>query len=247
MKKIMFTTFTIIVLSLGVGAQQSTTVINQQKQKTMEANKNTSAVNHQFKPLPYAYDALEPYIDKLTMEIHYSRHHKAYFDNFIKAISGTPLEKMSMNELFDNMSTLPAAVRNNGGGYYNHELFWENMASGGVAMTEKFETMLKQQFGSVEKLKEEFVNAGLTRFGSGWAWLNVNEKGGLFISSTPNQDNPLMDVAEKRGIPILGMDVWEHAYYLKYQNKRADYITAFWNVINWKKVEERYFIAVTKE
>lgn len=242
----MFTTFTIIVLSLGVGAQQSTTVINQQKQKTMETNKNTSAVNHQFKPLPYAYDALEPYIDKLTMEIHYSRHHKAYFDNFIKAISGMPLEKMSMNELFDNISTLPAAVRNNGGGYYNHELFWENMAPNAEKMSEKFESILLKQFVSIEKFKEDFSNAGMTRFGSGWAWLSVNAQGELFISSTPNQDNPLMDVAEKRGIPILAMDVWEHAYYLKYQNKRADYINAFWNVINWNVVEERYEEAMVK-
>ncbi|HNZ43458.1 MAG TPA: superoxide dismutase [Bacteroidales bacterium] len=246
MKKTLFAAFTMTIFSLGLGAQEITTIINQQKQKTMETNKNNSAVNHQFKPLPYAYDALEPYIDKMTMEIHYSRHHKAYFDNFIKAINGTPLEKMSMNELFENMSTLPAAVRNNGGGYYNHELFWENMAPGGVGMTERFEKMLKQQFGSVEKLKEEFANAGLTRFGSGWAWLNVDEKGNLFISSTPNQDNPLMDVAEKRGTPVLAMDVWEHAYYLKYQNKRVDYINAFWNIINWKVVEERYDEAVVK-
>ncbi len=246
MIKTILTISALAFFSLGVSAQPTNKFINQEKLKTMEANKNNTPVNHQFMPLPYAYDALEPHIDKLTMEIHYSRHHRVYYDNFIKAISGTPLENMTINELFEKMSTLPAAVRNNGGGYYNHELFWENMAPGGVPMSENFGKILTSKFGSLEKLKEEFAAAGMTRFGSGWAWLNVDVNGNLFISSTPNQDNPLMDIAEKRGTPLLAMDVWEHAYYLKYQNKRADYITAFWNVINWKVVEERYDEAIVK-
>ncbi len=212
----------------------------------METKENINATEFEFKSLPYSYDALEPFIDKMTMEIHYSRHHKAYFDNFVKAISGTPMEQMTLVEIFAGVSKFPAAVRNNGGGYFNHELYWENMAPNGVGMSEKFKTLLIMHFGSLETFKEDFINAGMTRFGSGWAWLCVDDKGGMFISSTPNQDNPLMDVAEKIGTPVLAMDVWEHAYYLKYQNKRADYISSFWNVINWKVVEERYHKAINK-
>jgi superoxide dismutase, Fe-Mn family len=220
---------------------QSTNFKNNKIMNTLE---NTPQSKFEFKPLPYAYDALEPYIDKLTMEIHYSRHHRAYYDNFLKAISGTPLEEKTLPEIFAEMSKYPAGVKNNGGGYYNHELFWDNMAANGTAMSTAFINLLTKKFGSVEKFKEEFSNAGMTRFGSGWAWLSVDANGELFISSTPNQDNPLMDVAEKRGTPLLAMDVWEHAYYLKYQNKRVDYISAFWNVINWKVVEERYNKAI---
>jgi superoxide dismutase, Fe-Mn family len=218
--------------------------INLKNNKTMNTQENTPQSKFVFKPLPYAYDALEPYIDKMTMEVHYSRHHKAYYDNFLKAISGTPLEEKTLPEIFAEISKYPAGVRNNGGGYYNHELYWDNMAPNGIAMSTGFMNLLTKKFGSVEKFKEDFGNAGMTRFGSGWAWLSVDSEGELFISSTPNQDNPLMDIAEKRGTPLLAMDVWEHAYYLKYQNKRVDYISAFWNVINWKIVEERYNIII---
>ncbi|HPV88373.1 MAG TPA: superoxide dismutase [Bacteroidales bacterium] len=194
-----------------------------------------------FQPLPYAYDALEPYIDAMTMEIHYSRHHRAYYNNFIKAVEGTEMTTMPIEDIFANISKYPAAVRNNGGGYYNHTLFWENMTpSGADKPSGKLAKAIDKTFGSLAEMKTAFAAAGATRFGSGWAWLSLDAGGNLFISSTPNQDNPLMDVVERRGIPLLGIDVWEHAYYLKYQNKRADYIDAFWNVINWKEVEERY-------
>lgn len=228
-----------LALATNAGLNAQTTAMNYKTLniKTME----NQPASFEFKPLPYAYDALEPYIDKLTMEIHYSRHHRAYYDNFMKAIAGTEMEKMSLTDIFRNMSKYPAVVRNNGGGYYNHTLYWENMTPGGSAMSEDFRQVLIKNFGSTDKLKEDFTAAALSRFGSGWAWLCVNGSDGkLFITSTPNQDNPLMDVAEKQGIPVLGIDVWEHAYYLKYQNKRADYIAAFWNVIDWKTVEARF-------
>lgn len=212
----------------------------------MNTQENTQNSKFVFKPLPYAYDALEPYIDKMTMEIHYSRHHKAYYDNFLKAITGTEMENMTLLQIFSQISKYPAAVRNNGGGYFNHELYWDIMIAGGVKMSDQFKSVIEKKFGSVEKLKEEFSNAGMTRFGSGWAWLSVGADGELFVSSTPNQDNPLMDLAEKKGTPILGMDVWEHAYYLKHQNKRADYINDFWNLINWKAVEENYLKTLKK-
>ena len=188
--------------------------------------------------LPYPHDALEPHIDARTMEIHHGKHHQAYVDNLNKAISGTPSENKSLEELVKMAGSISPAVRNNGGGHWNHSFFWEILGpkaggqpSGNVA------TAINGTFGSFDTLKEKFNSAGLTRFGSGWAWLIVKD-GKLEISSTPNQDNPLMDVAEVKGHPILGVDVWEHAYYLKYQNKRADYLNAFWNVVNWKKVEE---------
>ncbi len=194
----------------------------------------------EFPQLPYAYDALEPYIDKMTMEIHYSRHHKAYFDNFVAAIKGTAMEDMTIEQIFANISKFPAAVRNNGGGFYNHVIYWENMKLKGGEPSSKLLEAINKTFGSIDELKKQFSDAGKTRFGSGWAWLSVNEKGELFVSSTPNQDNPLMDVADKQGTPILGMDVWEHAYYLKYQNKRPDYVEAFWSIINWEVVSQRY-------
>jgi Fe-Mn family superoxide dismutase len=194
----------------------------------------------EFPELPYAYDALEPFIDKMTMEIHYSRHHKAYFDNFVAAIKGTEMESKTIEEIFANISKYPAAVRNNGGGFYNHVIYWENMKVNGGKPSAKLEAAIMKKFGSMDELKKQFSDAGKTRFGSGWAWLSVDEKGELFVSSTPNQDNPLMDVADKKGTPVLGMDVWEHAYYLKYQNKRPDYIEAFWSVINWDVVSKRY-------
>ena len=194
----------------------------------------------EFHNLPYAYDALEPFIDKMTMEIHHSKHHKAYYDNMTNAVKGTDMEGKTLEEVFANMSKYPAAVRNNGGGYYNHNLYWEVMKVNGGKPSAKLEAAIVKTFGSMDELKKQFTDAGKTRFGSGWAWLSVDKDGKLFVSSTPNQDNPLMDVAEKHGTPILGMDVWEHAYYLKYQNKRPDYTEAFWNVINWEAVSKKY-------
>jgi len=190
--------------------------------------------------LPYAYDALEPYIDTLTMQIHHDKHHQAYVDNLNKAIAGTPNENKSLEELVAVAGTISPAVRNNGGGHWNHSFFWESLAPhAGGTPTGKLADAINAAFGSFDAFKEKFAAAGMTRFGSGWAWLLVKD-GKLEISSTPNQDNPLMDVAEVKGKPILGVDVWEHAYYLKYQNKRADYLAAFWSVVNWAKVAERF-------
>ena len=191
--------------------------------------------------LPYATDALEPHIDKLTMEIHHGKHHQAYVDNLNKAIAGTDAENLSIDEIIKNISKYPAAVRNNGGGHFNHSLFWTVLGpnKGGQPSGELAEA-INATFGSFDELKKKLSEAGATRFGSGWSWLSVAADGKLQVSSTPNQDNPLMDIAEVKGIPIFGIDVWEHAYYLKYQNKRPDYLAAIWNVVNWDAVAERY-------
>lgn len=190
--------------------------------------------------LPYATDALEPHIDKTTMEIHHGKHHQAYVDNLNKAIAGTDAENKKIEEILSNVSSYSPAVRNNGGGHFNHSLFWTIMSpNGGGAPSGELASAIDSAFGSFDEFKKKFAEAGATRFGSGWAWLTVSN-GKLQVSSTPNQDNPLMDVAEVKGTPILGMDVWEHAYYLKYQNKRPDYIAAFWNVVNWDAVAERF-------
>ena len=190
--------------------------------------------------LPYAFDALEPHIDVLTMQIHHGKHHQAYVDNLNKAIAGTPNENKSLEELVKVAGTISPAVRNNGGGHWNHSFFWEILApNAGGKPSGKLAAAIDAAFGSFDEFKTKFSAAGATRFGSGWAWLIVKD-GKLEVSSTPNQDNPLMDVAEVKGTPILGVDVWEHAYYLKYQNKRPDYLAAIWNVINWKKVEEKF-------
>ncbi len=191
-------------------------------------------------PLPYAHEALEPHIDTLTMQIHHGKHHQAYVDNLNKAIAGTDNETKSIEELVKAAGSISPAVRNNGGGHWNHTFFWESLAANaGGAPGGKLADAINEAFGSFDVFKEKFANAGMTRFGSGWAWLIVKD-GKLEVSSTPNQDNPLMDVAEVKGTPVLGADVWEHAYYLKYQNKRADYLAAFWNVVNWTKVAERF-------
>lgn len=191
-------------------------------------------------PLPYAYEALEPHIDTETMKIHHDKHHQAYVDNLNKAIAGTDNENKSLDDLVKNAGSISPAVRNNGGGHWNHNFFWDSLAgNAGGAPSGKLADAINAAFGSFDAFKEKFNTAGTTRFGSGWAWLIVKD-GKLEVSSTPNQDNPLMDVAEVKGTPVLGADVWEHAYYLKYQNKRADYLAAFWNVVNWKKVEERF-------
>ena len=190
--------------------------------------------------LPYALDALEPYIDKATMEIHHGKHHNAYVTNLNKALEGSELTNKSIEELLANISKAPAAVRNNGGGHYNHSLFWTLLSTQGAkSPSGELAEAINKKFGSLDKFKEEFAAAATTRFGSGWAWL-ISNGGNLEITSTPNQDNPLMDIAEKKGTPILGLDVWEHAYYLKYQNKRPDYIAAFWNVVNWDVVQKLY-------
>lgn len=190
--------------------------------------------------LPYAHDALEPHIDKATMEIHHGKHHQAYVDNLNKALAGTEGENSSIEDIISNISKYPAAVRNNGGGHFNHSLFWTIMSeNGGGNPTGELGAAIDEAFGSFDEFKKKFAEAGATRFGSGWAWLIVAD-GKLQVTSSPNQDNPLMDVAEVKGTPILGMDVWEHAYYLKYQNKRPDYIAAFWNVVDWSAVAERY-------
>jgi Fe-Mn family superoxide dismutase len=187
--------------------------------------------------LPYAFDALEPHIDKLTMEIHHDRHHKAYVDNLNKALPGAT---KSLEELLATVSSQPVAVRNNGGGHWNHSFFWQLLAPAtGKQPSAALLAQIQKDFGSLDNLKAEFGKAATSRFGSGWAWLIVKD-GKLVISSTANQDNPLMDVAEVKGKPILALDVWEHAYYLKYQNKRADYINAFWNVVNWDFVSQAF-------
>ncbi|MES2388329.1 MAG: superoxide dismutase [Bacteroidota bacterium] len=190
--------------------------------------------------LPYAPDALEPNIDRATMEIHHGKHHNAYVTNLNNAVTGSTAEGKSLEELLKDISKYAPAIRNNGGGHYNHSLFWTLLSpSGGGAPTGKIADAINSTFGSYDAFKEEFTKAATTRFGSGWAWL-VADGSKLTISSTPNQDNPLMDVAEVKGTPVLGLDVWEHAYYLKYQNRRPDYIAAFWNLVNWDKVNELF-------
>ncbi|MDQ1086833.1 superoxide dismutase [Siphonobacter sp. SORGH_AS_1065] len=192
-------------------------------------------------PLPYAADALEPHFDAQTMTIHHDRHHQTYVTNLNNAVAGTELEGKTLEDLLKNVGQLPVAVRNNGGGHWNHTFFWNILSpSGGGAPKGDLAAAIDAKFGSFDAFKDEFKKAAAARFGSGWAWLIVGEDGELAISSTPNQDNPLMDVAEKKGKVILGLDVWEHAYYLKYQNKRPDYIDAFWNVVSWDVAETNY-------
>lgn len=191
--------------------------------------------------LDYAYDALEPHIDARTMEIHHTKHHQAYVTNLNNAIAGTDAEKMSIEEICKNISKYPVAVRNNGGGHYNHSMFWKWMAPGkGGQPTGALADAINSAFGSFDDFKTKFNAAATTRFGSGWAWLVKTDGGKLEVTSTPNQDNPLMDIAEVKGTPLLGLDVWEHAYYLHYQNRRPDYINAFWNVINWDAVASKF-------
>lgn len=192
-------------------------------------------------PLPYPSDSLEPNIDKQTMEIHHDKHHNAYVTNLNNAIVGTDMDSKSIEDLLKSVSQAPIAVRNNGGGHYNHTLFWNTLSgNGGGQPTGELAEAIDKKFGSFDAFKEEFTKAATTRFGSGWAWLLVNNEGELAVSSTPNQDNPLMDVAEVKGFPIIGLDVWEHAYYLKYQNKRPDYIAAYFSVVDWNAANARY-------
>ena len=194
-------------------------------------------------PLPYANNALEPHFDALTMEIHHDRHHQAYVTNLNAAVAGTELEGKSIEELLAGISKAPAPVRNNGGGHWNHSFFWKSLsASGGGEPVGELAKAIDAKFGSFQAFKEEFKKAAIGRFGSGWAWL-IAKDGAVAISSTPNQDNPLMDIAEAKGAPIIGLDVWEHAYYLKYQNKRPDYIDAYWNVVDWKAADALFVAA----
>ena len=191
--------------------------------------------------LPYAHGALEPHIDTLTMQIHHGKHHQGYVDNLNKAIAGTEHENKTLEQLVSQAGAIGAPVRNNGGGHWNHSFFWESLSpNAGGSPSGKLADAINEAFGSFDEFKTKFAAAGMTRFGSGWAWLGVDSNKKLCICSTPNQDNPLMDVAETKCTPLLGVDVWEHAYYLKYQNKRADYLAAIWNVVDWKKVAERF-------
>lgn len=207
------------------------------------ASESKEFSGHVFPELPYAYDALEPYIDAQTMELHYSKHHKGYFTKFMAAAEGTELVNTPMEKIFAEISKHSEGVRNNGGGYYNHALFWENMTPEQQGMPAELKAAIEKDFDSVEAFKNEFGKAAKTRFGSGWAWLLVDKDGSLKVSSTPNQDNPLMDIAEQKGTPLLALDVWEHAYYLHYQNRRADYVDNFWNIVNWSVVNNRLVAA----
>jgi Fe-Mn family superoxide dismutase len=194
-----------------------------------------------FPELPYGYDALEPHIDTMTMEIHYSRHHKAYFTKFMDAIENTDLKDKTLEEIFAGISSQAAGIRNNGGGFYNHNIFWRSMSpNGGGEPSGALGEAINKKWGSFDEFKTVFANAAATRFGSGFAWLIVTANGELEVTSTANQDNPLMETESVKGTPILALDVWEHAYYLKYQNKRPDYINAFWNVANWQWAGEEF-------
>lgn len=204
--------------------------------------RNTNMAKFELPALPYAYDALEPYIDKMTMEIHHTKHHNAYVTNLNKAVDGTELADKTIEELMANISKYPVAVRNNGGGHWNHSFFWKLMKGGVSNPSGELASAINSTFGSLDEMKKKFNEAALGRFGSGWAWL-VLSGGKLVISSTPNQDNPLMDLAEVKGSPILGLDVWEHAYYLKYQNRRNEYAENWWNVVNWDQALANYLAA----
>ncbi len=200
---------------------------------------------HQLPALPYAHAALEPHIDTKTMEIHHGKHHQAYVDNLNKALEGHAMENASLELLMANISKLPPAVRNNGGGHFNHSLFWSILTpNAGSAPSAALAAAIEEQIGGMAKFKADLSQAAMTRFGSGWAWLSVDENKKLCVCSSPNQDNPLMDISECKGTPILGVDVWEHAYYLHYQNRRADYLGAFFNLINWDEVSKRYAAAI---
>ncbi|GLU45398.1 superoxide dismutase [Allomuricauda sp. NBRC 101325] len=200
-------------------------------------------MSYKLPELPYAYDALTPYIDAATMEIHHTKHHQGYVTKLNAALEEAKLEDSDLESLFAKISKLSSGIRNNGGGHYNHSLFWSILTPNGTEIPSTLSEAIDGAFGSLEEFKTSFSNAAATRFGSGWAWLIVDADGNLKVTSTPNQDNPLMDTAPDQGTPILGLDVWEHAYYLNYQNKRPDYIDAFWNIVNWKEVEKRYLAA----
>ena len=231
-------------LGLGIAAVYAGGKVMGQGVTNLKFNNMENLLANEFPALPYAYDALEPYIDARTMEIHYDKHHRTYFTNYVNAVKGTSLENLTLEKVFGAVSTAGDAVRNNGGGFYNHVLFWRNLGKGSAGPSPELTSAIEQAFGSFDKFKETFNNAGKTRFGSGWTWLYLTPDKKLAVGSTPNQDNPLMDLSPIKGTPLLTLDVWEHAYYLKYQNKRADYIDAFWNVVNWDEVNRRYKAAL---
>lgn len=191
-------------------------------------------------PLPYDYNALEPHIDAKTMEIHHDKHHKTYVDKLNESLTANKIAETSLEKMFQKISTYPVAIRNNGGGHYNHSMFWQLMKPNEGNPGGRVLDAIISTFGSMDEFKKQFNDAAKSRFGSGWAWLVKMDNGKLNICSTPNQDNPLMDVSECKGTPLIGLDVWEHAYYLKYQNMRADYINAFWNVVNWDEINKRF-------
>ena len=208
-------------------------------------NSKLHIMSYKLPELPYSYDALAPYIDASTMEIHHTKHHQGYVNKLNTALEESGIEGTDLNSLFGKISKLSTAIRNNGGGHYNHCLFWTILTPNGSELSAKLSEAIDTTFGSLDDLKASFSNAAATRFGSGWAWLIVDADGNLKVTSTPNQDNPLMDTAPDQGTPILGLDVWEHAYYLNYQNNRPEYIDAFWNLVDWKEVEKRYLVAIS--
>ena len=225
-------------LGLGVAA---TFITGRSFGKSVTNSNNINMENYQtleFPALPFAYDALEPYIDAKTMEIHYDRHHRAYFNNYVNAVKGTPLENLPLEKVFASVSTAGDAVRNNGGGFYNHILFWNNLGKGSSGPSDELSSVINQAFGSFDKFREIFNSAGKTRFGSGWAWLSVMG-GKLLVHSTANQDSPVSEGA----VPVVGIDVWEHAYYLKHQNRRQEYLDSFWNVLDWSRAAANFAAA----
>lgn len=227
----------------GIAAGLSLTALNSFANNNFVFGEEDDPINYTQTPLPYAYNALEPNIDAMTMEIHYTKHAATYTKNLSDAVTAENVDtkKMKLNELLRNVSKYSVKMRNNAGGHFNHELFWKTMAPGGKGKPSgKFLKVIENSFGSLDAFKTQFNDAAKNRFGSGWAWLTMVNDNKFVISSTPNQDNPYMDVAEVKGIPLLGLDVWEHAYYLKYQNKRADYVAAWWNTVNWDYVQQRF-------
>ncbi len=227
-------------MGLGLAATSLPTVLLANNGSDYNRDEEAPFPGHSFPDLPYSYNALEPAIDSMTMEIHYDRHHRGYFKKFMTAIKGSELENTPLTKIFSLMSSHNSSVRNTGGGFYNHTLFWNNLSPEKTKASPELLSAIDSSFGSFESFKEQFSKAAATRFGSGWAWLVLQRDGSLKVSSTPNQDNPLMDLADIQGVPLLALDVWEHAYYLKYQNKRTSYIEAFWSVINWKEVSKRF-------
>jgi len=234
-RRIFFKSLGIMAVSTGIAkAESKVEIINNKIRRNLQMGK------FELPALPYSYEALEPHVDAKTMEIHHTKHHAAYVNNLNAAVAGTEMESLSLEDLMKNISKYPVAVRNNGGGHYNHSLFWSIMgANKGGEPTGPVSDAINSAFGSYSNFKEKFTDAAIKRFGSGWAWLVLRD-GKLEISSTPNQDNPLMDVADVKGFPVIGLDVWEHAYYLKYQNRRPEYIGAWYNTINWDEVNNRY-------
>ncbi len=233
-----------IALILGVGIASAQNINENKNKKTMKEYTG-QPVEHLFEPLPYAYDALEPFMDALTVEIHYDRHHRNYYNQFINLIGETPYKNASMEFIFANISSLSTPIRNNAGGWFNHNFYWQGLAPNGKGQpSPELMKAIEKSFGTLDILFEQFNQKAVTQFGSGWAWILVDETGNLVVSQTPNQDNPWMDIAQVKGTPIFTIDVWEHAYYLKFQNKRPDFVKNFRNMIDWDVVNLRYANAI---